>query len=122
MSYLCAIISVAAGQLVARPARWRWFPTGTTMTARTDENLTYRGESVTMSTEPLESYFLMVAQRPDFGIMATALSRGHIGSWEIVQGRLYPVKLSDPHDRDVGLECMFPGYPGNPPIFQWAQK
>jgi hypothetical protein len=111
MSYLCAIISVATRPLVARPARWRWFPTGKTMTAQTGENLTYRGESVTMFTEPLESYFLMGGQRPDFGIMSTALARGYIGSWEIVQGRLYLVKLSDPNDRDVGLEWMFPGYP-----------
>jgi hypothetical protein len=111
MSYLCAIISAPTKQLLARPAGSGWSLTEKSMTAQTGENLTYRGESVTMFTEPLESYFLMGGQRPDFGMMSTALSRGYIGSWEIVQGRLYLVKLSDLNDRDVGLDLLFPGYP-----------
>ena len=111
MSYLCAIISASTGQLAGRPARCRWFLGEITMTAQIGENLTYRGESVTMFTGPLENYFLMGGQRPDSDIMPTALSRGYIGSWEIAQGRLYLVKRSDPNDRDVGLDWMFPVCP-----------
>jgi hypothetical protein len=88
-----------------------WFLAEKTMTAQTGENLTYRGDTVTMFTEPLENYFVMGGQRPDFGISSTALWRGYIGSWEIVQDRLYLVKLSAPDGRDVSLDWMFPGYP-----------
>ncbi len=81
------------------------------MTAQIGESLVFQGESVTMFSEPLSAYFMMGGQEPDFGCTSTALWRGYLGSWEIMEKRLYLVKLSAPDDRDVGLESIFPGYP-----------
>jgi hypothetical protein len=84
------------------------------MTAQYSEHLTYQGESVALFAEPLASYFLMGGYKPDFAAGNTALHRGYVGSWEIVGGRLYLVRLTGvlaSAGADVNLETIFPGYP-----------
>jgi len=83
------------------------------MTAQIGETLHYRGESLTMATEPLESYFAMGGHNPGLWPSNTALHRGYEGCWEIVDGRLYLVSLSGSlwGGMKASLESMFPGFP-----------
>jgi hypothetical protein len=83
------------------------------MTAQIGENLHYRGESVTMATEPLESYFAMGGAHPGFEDNSTALHRGYVGSWEITGERLYLVEMTGAIEGGMpaSLESIFPGFP-----------
>ena len=83
------------------------------MTAQIGETLHYRGESLTMATEPLESYFAMGGHNPGLWPSNTALHRGYEGCWEIKEGRLYLVKLTAIFfsGTPASLESVFPGYP-----------
>jgi hypothetical protein len=85
------------------------------MTAQIGETLHYRGESLTMATEPLESYFAMGGAHPGFAANSTALHRGYVGSWEITRERLYLVELTATLDGGMpaSLESIFPGVPGS---------
>ena len=82
------------------------------MTAQIGERLRYQGEDMTMATEPLEAYFTLGGERPSFGFVSTALWRGYVGRWEIVDDRLYLVGINAAAFRDepVPLERLFPGY------------
>ena len=82
------------------------------MTAQIGERLRYQGEDMTMATEPLEAYFTLGGERPSFGFVSTALWRGYVGRWEIVDDRLYLVGINAAAFRDepVPLERPFPGY------------
>ena len=64
------------------------------MTAQIAERLHYQGEDVAMCTNPLSDYFAMGGTNPRFESNCTALWRGYVGSWEIVDDRLYLVELS----------------------------
>ncbi|WP_166507301.1 hypothetical protein [Frigidibacter mobilis] len=59
------------------------------MTAQFPEKIIYQGEELAMCTEPLEDYFSKGGIRPCFRRSSTALWRRYIGSWEIVDDRLY---------------------------------
>ena len=83
------------------------------MTAQFSEALKYEGQEVSMCTQPLGDYFEFGGERPDFEINCTALWRGYIGTWEIIDNRLYLVgidgKLKD--GSEVTLKSIFPGFP-----------
>jgi hypothetical protein len=83
------------------------------MTAQIAEELLYEGNWVSMCTEPLEDYFKLVGERPCFADTCTALWRGYVGAWEIIDDRLYMVGLDGVQEdgRAVTLETVFPGYP-----------
>jgi hypothetical protein len=83
------------------------------MTAQIGEYLRYRGEGVSMCTEPLGDYFAMGGRMPEFQANCTALWRGYVGGWEIVAGRLYLVKLTGTlmDGSEACLETVFPGFP-----------
>jgi hypothetical protein len=82
------------------------------MTAQIGERLRWQGEDMTMATEPLEAYFALGGERPFFGFVCTALWRGYVGRWEIVDDRLYLVGINAAAFRDepVPLARLFPGY------------
>ena len=82
------------------------------MTAQIGETLHYQGESLTMATEPLESYFAMGGHNPGLWPCNTALHRGYEGCWEITDGRLYLVKLTALFfsGTPASLQSVFPGY------------
>lgn len=83
------------------------------MTAQFAERLHYQGEDVAMCTNPLSDYFAMSGLSSPFGYDCTALARGYIGSWEIVDDRLYLIGLGGLFEDSpqMSLTTIFPGFP-----------
>ena len=83
------------------------------MTAQIAERLHYQGEDVAMCTNPLSDYFAKGGTNPRFECNCTALWRGYVGSWEIVDDRLYLVGLSGTLEggADATLATIFPDFP-----------
>jgi len=83
------------------------------MTAQIAERLRYQGEDVEMCTNPLDDYFAMGGFNPRFEALCTALWRGYVGSWDIVNDRLYLIGLDGTLEdgTDASLATIFPGFP-----------
>lgn len=83
------------------------------MTAQIAERLRYKGQDFAMRTTPLSRYFVMAGANPSFESYCTALWRGYVGSWEIVDARLYLVGLSGKlkGGTDASLTTFFPDFP-----------
>ena len=83
------------------------------MTAQIAEKLLYQGRRVAMLTNPLTDYFALGGFNPRFESRSTALWRGYVGGWEIVDDRLYLVSLDGTLEdgTDATLETVFPGFP-----------
>jgi len=83
------------------------------MTAQIAERLRYQGEDVAMCTNPLSDYFAMGGTNPRFESNCTALWRGYVGSWEIIDDRLYLICLNGTLEdgTEASLETIFPGFP-----------
>lgn len=63
------------------------------MTIQACEMLLYQGKCWKMYSTPLEAYFETIMPRPDGLHCHTALERGYVGTWEIVDGKLYLIGL-----------------------------
>ncbi len=83
------------------------------MTAQISERLSYEGQQLAMCTNPLRLYFAMGGDGPNFEYNCTALWRGYVGTWEIVDGRLYLVELHGTLEGggEASVATIFPGYP-----------
>lgn len=83
------------------------------MTAQIAERLTFDGQQVALLTNPLDLYFELGGHNPGFQSTSTALWRGYVGSWEVVNDRLYLVGLNGVLESgaDANLESVFPGFP-----------
>jgi hypothetical protein len=83
------------------------------MTAQIGEILYYKNREHRMCSEPLGDYFALGGERPAFESNCTALWRGYIGTWEILDGRLYLIGLSGTLEdgTKVTLASLFPGFP-----------
>ena len=83
------------------------------MTAQIGENLRYEGKDYSMCTEPLNQYFELGGAAPKFESPSSALWRGYIGKWEIIENRLYLIELEGflEDEIKVTLEALFPNYP-----------
>jgi hypothetical protein len=83
------------------------------MTAQIAEKLRYEGEDLAMCTNPLSDYFAMGGFRPRFASNSTALWRGYVGRWDIVDGRLYLVELQGTlgDGSEAFLATVFPDFP-----------
>ncbi len=83
------------------------------MTAQISEKLRYKGKNVAMCTTPLSKYFAMGGTKPLFESNFSALWRGYVGSWEIVDDHLYLIALSGMlHDgSEASLTTIFPEFP-----------
>ena len=83
------------------------------MTAQIGEILYYEGRERRMCSEPLGDYFAFGGERPAFESNCTALWRGYVGTWEILDGRLYLVGLSGTLEdgTEASLATLFPGFP-----------
>lgn len=83
------------------------------MTAQIGEKLIYDGREVSMCSEPLGDYFAFGGNNPSFESNCTALWRGYVGTWEIINDRLYMVRLTGTlkDGTEATLETVFPGYP-----------
>ena len=83
------------------------------MTAQISEKLTYEGRQLSMCSEPLSDYFALAGVSPGFESNCTALWRGYVGSWEILENRLYLIGLSGTLEdgTEATLQTLFPGFP-----------
>ncbi|XLZ69041.1 hypothetical protein ABT364_21185 [Massilia sp. SR12] len=84
------------------------------MTAQFLENLVYEGVAMGMCSAPLSGFFALGGQPVRLaGPRNTALWRGYVGSWEVLDGRLYLVGISATMEcgSKATLEHFFPGYP-----------
>ena len=84
-------------------------------TAQLPDILIYRGETFSLFTNPLESYFNEDHPKPR-EILApgcTASWRGYVATWEIKENHLYLVKLTRGCSKtEIPLEKLFPGRKG----------
>lgn len=82
------------------------------MTAQISEKLLFEGERHAMCTNPLGDYCALGGELPNFASNCTALWRGYVGTWEVINERLYLVDLSGELEsgEDANLETVFPGY------------
>ena len=83
------------------------------MTAQIGDLLIYQGERLTMCNAPLGVYFRLGGAYPEFEPSSTALIRGYVATWKLLDDRLYLIAI---HGwlRDgavASLESVFPGYP-----------
>jgi hypothetical protein len=83
------------------------------MTAQIGEKLIFEGQQVSMCTEPLGGFFALGGHCPEFEFTCTALWRGYVGTWDILNDRLYMVGLTGTlkDGSEATLETVFPGYP-----------
>ena len=83
------------------------------MTAQMSESLTYKGEKLSMCECPLHQYLELAKVRLGLGRACTALWRGYVGSWEIIDDRLYLTELSAPFNKgsDLSVASLFPDFP-----------
>lgn len=83
------------------------------MTAQATETLNYKGETLALCEEPLGDYFALAGIEAPFEAPHTALWRGYVGTWEIVDDRLYLVDLKGwaKTGAEVGLDLLFPDFP-----------
>ena len=82
------------------------------MTAQLAETLHYQNRQLAMCTTPL-SQFQAISGGPHFQPGSTALWRGYRGCWEIIDDRLYLVKLNGTlsNGEQATLATVFPGFP-----------
>jgi hypothetical protein len=83
------------------------------MTAQFSERLRYHDRDVGMCNQPLGVYFSLTGTCPEFEITCTALWRGYVGSWDIVDDRLYLIKINGSYKdgSPVTLASLFPEFP-----------
>ena len=86
------------------------------MTAQAPEHLLYKGEELTLCSEPLGPFLEFSGSTVKFDARCTALWRGYVGTWSIENDRLYLVAIkgsviTDDEMSEVGLDALFPDYP-----------
>lgn len=83
------------------------------MTAQISEVLIVGGSRRALRACPLEYFFQVGGLRPNLRPASTALWRRYVGTWEIVDDRLYLVGLRGTlaDGAPLSLADVFPGYP-----------
>ncbi|MCP3873927.1 MAG: hypothetical protein GY699_12315 [Desulfobacteraceae bacterium] len=87
-------------------------------TAQFGDLLVYKGETVSIFSNPLESYFDKKNPRPDnlFQFTCTACWRGYIATWKIDDNYLYLMKLVEgtcsSNAEEIQISKVFPGSNG----------
>jgi hypothetical protein len=83
------------------------------MTIQISEKLLYMGKIHGMREAPLAMYFELEMVEPAFEIQVSSLWRGYVGTWEIVDDRLYMVELTGKLEdgSDANLATIFPSHP-----------
>ena len=86
------------------------------MTAQASELLIYQGQELSLCETPLDDYLASSGRHIEFEATSTALWRGYVGTWEIIDGRLYLVALEgsmlvNNKHTDVKLQDVFPQFP-----------
>jgi len=82
------------------------------MTAQLGEILIINNQKMTMCSEPLGLYFRLSDYPFQFFSPMTALWRGYVGTWEIIDERLYIIDIHGELEdgSEVNLDTIFPGY------------
>ena len=83
------------------------------MTAQHPERMMIDGRPRAMCSEPLSSYFALLGAQPRFESTCTALWRGYVGHWELIDRRLYLVRVDGRLEdgSEASLATFFPKYP-----------
>jgi hypothetical protein len=83
------------------------------MTAQFAETLIFEGKAVSLLSNPLTDYFRLGGHDPGFQSTSTALWRGYLGTWEVVNDRLYLIELRGTLEsgEEACLGSVFPGFP-----------
>lgn len=83
------------------------------MTTQQTEVLLWKRKRWWLKQTPLWDFFQLVGETPSFGVPDTTLWRGYIGTWEIVDRRLYLINLEGLMlDRTpASMATIFPRYP-----------
>lgn len=86
------------------------------MTAQAAEILIHKGERLSLCETPLGDYLACAGSGIKFEASSTALWRGYIGTWEIIETRHYLVALKglqiqNSKPVDVELADVFPKFP-----------
>lgn len=82
------------------------------MTAQMSEVLMYEGEERHMLELPLKHFFDLGGHDPGFQFTSTALWRGYVGRWEVLNDRLYLTHLSGrmKTGEKAHISHVFPGF------------
>lgn len=82
------------------------------MTAQASERLIFEGHEHAMCSLPLSDFFGFGGRRVEFRAPHTGCWRGYIGTWEVIDGRLYLTALKGwlKSGEEATLETVFPGY------------
>ena len=82
------------------------------MTAQIAEVLVFEGVTHHMLATPLDDFFKFGGRNPGFQANSTALWRGYVGSWEMVDQRLYLTSLRAQlaSGAAASLGSVFPGF------------
>jgi hypothetical protein len=82
------------------------------MTAQISEKLLLEGVKHPMCTNPLANFSQLGGTLPKFVSTSTALWRGYVGTWEVLNDRLYLIEISGTlkSGEDACLETVFPGF------------
>ena len=84
------------------------------MTSQTKEKLIFNGETVGIETLPLASYLSMLEDKPRFFFMGSNCWRGYVGTWRLIEDKLYLVHLKGYAHNDnkeywaVDMNFLFP--------------
>ncbi len=83
------------------------------MTAQINEILILSGKKYSMCSCPLQLYLNLSKIPKKICCSKTSLWRGYVGTWEIIDERLYLIELQGNFvdGSFVNLEALFPGYP-----------
>ncbi len=83
------------------------------MTAQFTEKILLHGRKRSLCTEPLESFFDMSGLQPEFEATSTSLWRGYVGTWEVLNQRLYLVDLNGTlkNGQIANIATIFPEFP-----------
>lgn len=83
------------------------------MTAQVSETLILNGQKTKMCACPLDGFLAANTKRWNFAANCSACWRGYIGTWEIVDKRLYMKSIEGKltTGQEASLETLFPGNP-----------
>jgi hypothetical protein len=84
------------------------------MTAQVPETLKYKGQELALTEEPLNDYLFLSGVKLELESPHTGLWRGYVGSWEIIDDRLYLTGLRGTFSDGscLTLANLFPDFPG----------
>lgn len=83
------------------------------MTAQVSEKLLINGQTLRMCACPLDGFLAANAKRWSFAANCSACWRGYVGTWELVDKRLYLKAIEGELStgEEANLETLFPGFP-----------